>query len=70
MVCPSRPYGTGQVTIARPLLASLRLTRPHAGDLLEIWVAGRRQVLQRLKYLPLARFGISYAYTNFGVTAA
>ena len=30
----------------------------------------QRQVLERLKYLPLAPFRITYEYTNFGVTAA
>ena len=29
----------------------------------------RRQVLERLRLLPLAPFRISYAYTNFGFTA-
>lgn len=63
------PYVTGQVTIAD--LYSHRSGLPdHAGDLLEDLGYDRRQVLQRLKYLPLAPFRISYAYTNFGVTAA
>lgn len=42
----------------------------HAGDLLEDLGYGRRQVLDRLRFLPLAPFRTSYAYTNFGVTAA
>ena len=42
----------------------------HAGDILEDLGYDRRQVLERLKYLPLAPFRISYEYTNFGVTAA
>ncbi len=42
----------------------------HAGDLLEDLGYGRREVLARLRYLPLASFRTSYAYTNFGVTAA
>jgi CubicO group peptidase (beta-lactamase class C family) len=42
----------------------------HAGDKLEDLGYDRRQVLERLKYLPLAAFRNSYAYTNFGVTAA
>lgn len=42
----------------------------HAGDLLEDLGYDRRHVLERLAQLPLQPFRISYAYTNFGVTAA
>ena len=42
----------------------------HAGDLLEDLGYDRREVLLRLRLLPLAPFRISYAYNNFGVTAA
>lgn len=42
----------------------------HAGDLLEDLGYDRRTVLERLRRLPLSPFRISYAYTNFGVTAA
>jgi CubicO group peptidase (beta-lactamase class C family) len=42
----------------------------HAGDMLEDLGYDRRYVLQRLRQLPLAPFRISYAYTNFGLTAA
>lgn len=42
----------------------------HAGDQLEDLGYDRRQVLERLRQLPLAPFRTSYAYTNFGVTAA
>jgi len=42
----------------------------HAGDLLEDLGFDRRSVLDRLRLLPLAQFRTSYAYTNFGVTAA
>ncbi len=42
----------------------------HAGDVLEDLGYDRRAVLQRLRLLPLAPFRASYAYTNFGVTAA
>jgi CubicO group peptidase (beta-lactamase class C family) len=42
----------------------------HAGDMLEDLGYDRRYVLERLKQLPLDPFRISYAYTNFGVTAA
>lgn len=42
----------------------------HAGDLLEDLGYDRRAVLERMRLLPLAPFRTSYAYTNFGVTAA
>lgn len=65
----SDPYLTGHVTVAD--LYSHRSGLPdHAGDKLEDLGYDRRQVLQRLKYLPLAPFRSSYAYTNFGLTAA
>jgi CubicO group peptidase (beta-lactamase class C family) len=41
----------------------------HAGDVLEDLGYDRRQVLDRLRHLPLGPFRISYAYTNFGFTA-
>jgi len=41
----------------------------HAGDLLEDLGYDRRYVLERLRQLPLEPFRISYAYTNFGLTA-
>ena len=41
----------------------------HAGDMLEDLGYGREYVLQRLRDLPLDPFRISYAYTNFGLTA-
>jgi CubicO group peptidase (beta-lactamase class C family) len=63
------PYVTSHVTVAD--LYSHRSGLPdHAGDKLEELGYDRRQSLERLKYLPLAPFRISYAYTNFGVTAA
>jgi CubicO group peptidase (beta-lactamase class C family) len=63
------PYVTSHVTIAD--LYSHRSGLPdHAGDKLEDLGYDRRQALERLKYLPLAPFRNSYAYTNFGVTAA
>ncbi|WP_445163657.1 serine hydrolase [Mycobacterium sp. Dal123C01] len=65
----SDPYVTGHLTIAD--LYSHRSGLPdHAGDKLEDLGYDRRQVLERLKYLPLAPFRSSYAYTNFGLTAA
>jgi CubicO group peptidase (beta-lactamase class C family) len=42
----------------------------HAGDMLEDLGYDRRYVLDHLRALPLAPFRISYAYTNFGLTAA
>jgi CubicO group peptidase (beta-lactamase class C family) len=42
----------------------------HAGDDLEDLGFGRREVLERLRFAPLKPFRISYAYTNFGLTAA
>jgi CubicO group peptidase (beta-lactamase class C family) len=41
----------------------------HAGDTLEDLGYDRRHVLERLRQLPLDPFRISYAYTNFGLTA-
>src|SRR5258705_2046341 len=41
----------------------------HAGDMLEDLGYARRYVLERLRQLPLEPFRISYAYTNFGLTA-
>ncbi|BDE16352.1 hypothetical protein Mkiyose1665_25750 [Mycobacterium kiyosense] len=65
----SDPYVTQHVSVAD--LYSHRSGLPdHAGDALEDLGYDRRQVLERLKYLSLAPFRISYAYTNFGVTAA
>jgi CubicO group peptidase (beta-lactamase class C family) len=42
----------------------------HAGDMLEDLGYDRRHVLERLRDQPLDPFRISYAYTNFGLTAA
>ncbi|WBU58996.1 serine hydrolase [Paracoccus albus] len=42
----------------------------HAGDDLEDLGFDRRVILERLRLLPLAAFRSSYAYTNFGLTAA
>lgn len=65
----SDPYVTSHVTIAD--LYSHRSGLPeHAGDRLEDLGYDRRQVLQRLRYLPLSPFRITYDYTNFGLTAA
>lgn len=62
------PYVTSHVTVAD--MYSHRSGLPdHAGDKLEDLGYDRRQTLERLKYLPLAPFRISYAYTNYGITA-
>ncbi|HEX5255929.1 MAG TPA: serine hydrolase [Mycobacterium sp.] len=62
------PYVTGHVTVGD--LYSHRSGLPdHAGDKLEDLGYDRRQTLERLKYLPLDAFRISYAYTNYGITA-
>ncbi|BBY41067.1 serine hydrolase [Mycobacterium mantenii] len=64
----SDPYATGHVTVGD--LYSHRSGLPdHAGDKLEDLGYDRRQTLERLKYLPLDPFRISYAYTNYGITA-
>lgn len=42
----------------------------HAGDDLEDLGYDRRTVLERLRLLPLHSFRDTYAYTNFGLTAA
>ncbi|MEB3980004.1 serine hydrolase [Mycobacterium sp. 663a-19] len=65
----SDPYVSSHVTVAD--LYSHRSGLPdHAGDPLEDMDYDRRQTLERLRYMPLAPFRISYAYTNFGLTAA
>lgn len=42
----------------------------HAGDDLEGLGYDRATILRQLRYLPLAPFRISYAYTNYGIGAA
>lgn len=63
------PYVTSHLTLA-DLYAHRSGLPDHAGDKLEDLGYDRRQVLERLKHLPLNEFRNSYAYTNFGVTAA
>ena len=62
------PWVTTHVTIG-DLLSHRSGLPDHAGDTLEDLGFDRRQVLERLRLLPLAPFRISYAYTNFGFTA-
>ncbi|TYC75644.1 serine hydrolase [Stappia sp. BW2] len=65
----SDPDRTEKLTIGD--LYSHRSGLPdHAGDDLEDLGFGRKEILERLRLLPLAPFRISYAYTNFGLTAA
>ncbi|MCV7418355.1 serine hydrolase [Mycolicibacterium litorale] len=65
----SDPAVTQMVTVGD--LYSHRSGLPdHAGDLLEDVGYDRRAILERLRQLPLAPFRDSYAYTNFGLTAA
>lgn len=64
----SDPYVTSHVTVAD--LYAMRSGLPdEAGDDLEWMGYDRAQVLQRLRYLPLAPFRADYHYTNFGLTA-
>ena len=64
----SDPAVTRMVTVGD--LFSHRSGLPdHAGDELEDLGYDRRQVLDRLRQLPLDPYRISYAYTNFGLTA-
>ena len=60
---------TRHVTIA-DMLAHRSGLPDHAGDDLEDIGYDRRQVLERLRFLPLHSFRDEYAYTNFGFTAA
>ena len=65
----SDPAVTNMVTVGD--MYSHRSGLPdHAGDKLEDLGYDRRYVLERLRALPLDPFRISYAYTNFGLTAA
>jgi CubicO group peptidase (beta-lactamase class C family) len=64
----SDPFTTRRVTIA-DMYAHRSGLPEHIGDLQEDMGYGRREVLRRLRYVPLApplRSG--YAYTNFGFT--
>ena len=65
----SDPAVTRMVTIGD--LYSHRSGLPdHGGDKLEDLGYDQRYILDRLRQLPLDPFRISYAYTNFGLTAA
>lgn len=64
----SNPYVGRTVTIA-DMYAHRSGLPDHAGDLLEDLGYDRATILKRLALEPLAPFRISYAYTNFGLTA-
>jgi CubicO group peptidase (beta-lactamase class C family) len=65
----SDPVVTQMVTVGD--MYSHRSGLPdHAGDQLEDLGYDRRYILEHLRQLPLDPFRISYAYTNFGLTAA
>ena len=64
------PWVTRHVT-PRDLFAHRSGLPEHAGDLLEDLGFDRETVLHRLRYQPLVNdFRATYAYTNFGLTAA
>jgi CubicO group peptidase (beta-lactamase class C family) len=63
------PWVTAHVTLG-DLLSHRSGLPDHAGDALEDLGYKERQVLERLRLLPLAPFRVTYAYTNFGFTAS
>jgi CubicO group peptidase (beta-lactamase class C family) len=63
------PWVTSHVTVA-DLFAHRSGLPDHAGDLLEDLGYDRSYILSHLRYEPLTPFRASYAYTNFGLTAA
>lgn len=65
----SDPYVTQNATIA-DFYAHRSGLPEHAGDTLEEIGYDRRQVLERLREVPLDPFRSTYHYTNFGITAA
>lgn len=63
----SDPYVTKNATIGD--MYAMRSGLPgQAGDVLELFGYTRRQILERLRELPLDPFRISYHYTDFGMT--
>lgn len=66
----SDPQASRLLTVA-DLYAHCSGLPEHIGDLLEEELAyGQREVLERLRHVPLDGFRSRFAYTNFGLTAA
>ncbi|MEM8854992.1 MAG: serine hydrolase [Pseudomonadota bacterium] len=65
----SDPWVTDHVTIG-DLFAHRSGLPDHAGDDLEDFGFGRKAILERLSAFPLNPLRITYAYTNYGLTAA
>jgi CubicO group peptidase (beta-lactamase class C family) len=65
----SEPQASAMVTVG-DLFAHRSGLPDHVGDELEQLGFDRRAVLERLRLVPLGGFRDSYAYTNFGLTAA
>jgi CubicO group peptidase (beta-lactamase class C family) len=64
------PWITREISL-RDMFAHRSGLPHHAGDLLEDMGYGREEVLHRLRYQhPDSSFRSTYAYTNFGLTAA
>ncbi len=63
------PWVSAHVTVG-DLLSHRSGLPDHAGDQLEDLGYDQRTILERLRQLPLDPFRASYAYTNFGFTAA
>ncbi len=63
------PWVTQAVTIG-DLYAHRAGLPGHIGDDLEDLGFDRRTILERLRHVPLGAFRDTYAYTNFGITAA
>ena len=63
------PWVSSHVTVA-DLFAHRSGLPDHAGDLLEDLGYDQAYILSHLRYEPLSPFRASYAYTNFGLTAA
>ncbi|GAA1559135.1 serine hydrolase [Streptomyces globosus] len=63
------PWVSAHVTAA-DLLSHRSGLPDHAGDLLEDLGYDQSYILSHLRYEPLSPFRTSYAYTNFGFTAA
>ncbi|QNK83535.1 serine hydrolase [Nakamurella sp. PAMC28650] len=62
------PYVTANLTIGDCYAHRSGLSG-QSGDLIEDLGYDRKQVLTRLRYLPLDPFRITYNYTNWGITA-